>query len=163
MDGGNVVGEAVYLSQKQQEFNKRSIRSIKNMFGQSESSVFPRSAAQQSMYAKRILRIAVAQTAIALSQAMDSSEPNTQPLEQLVDSHVSTGAFGYPSAFILCFAMFATLVIAVCSICFMSLSPRILMMTRVSASLQDELVTWLVVLKKQVIQNFGKVYITMIT
>ena len=43
--------------------------------------VFPRSTAQQSMYAKQILRIAVAQTAIALSQAMDSSEPNTQPLD----------------------------------------------------------------------------------
>ena len=32
VDGGSVVGESVYLSQKQQEFNKRSIRSIKNMF-----------------------------------------------------------------------------------------------------------------------------------
>ena len=124
VDGGNVVGESVYLSQKQQEFNKRSIRSIKNMFGQSESSVFPRSTAQQSMYAKQILRIAVAQTAIALSQAMGSSEPNIQPLEKLVDSHVSTGAFGYPSALILCFAVFATLVIAVCSICFMMPEPE---------------------------------------
>ena len=65
---------------------------------------------KKKQYAKQILRIAVAQTAIALSQAMDSSEPNTQPLEQLVDSHVSTGAFGYPSALILCFAVFATLV-----------------------------------------------------
>ena len=55
---------------------------------------------------------------------MDSSEPNTQPLEQLVDSHVSTGAFGYPSALILCFAVFATLVIAVCSICFMMPEPE---------------------------------------
>ena len=124
VDGGNVVGESVYFSQKQQEFNKRSIRSIKNMFGRSESSVFPRSTAQQSMYAKQILRGAVAQTAIALSQAMDSSKPNTQPLEQLVDSHVSTGAFGYPSALILCFAVFATLVITVCSICFMMPGPE---------------------------------------
>ena len=76
------------------------------------------------MYAKQILRIAVARTAIALSQAMDSSEPNTQPLEQLVDNHVSTSAFGYPSAFILCFAVFATLVIAICSICFMMPEPE---------------------------------------
>ena len=122
VDGGSIVGESVYLSQKQQEFNKRSIRSIKNMFGQ--SSVFPRSTAQQSMYAKQILRIAVAQTAVELSQAMDSSEPNTQPLEQLVDSHVSTGAFGNPSALILCFAVFATLAMAVCSICFMMPEPE---------------------------------------
>lgn len=84
IDVGNLIGEAVYLSQRQQEFNKRSIRGIKNVFvsSQNSDSVFPRGTAQQSMYAKQILRIAVAQTALASGQAMDVDEPNTQPLER---------------------------------------------------------------------------------
>ena len=91
---GNPVGEIVYLSQKQQEFNKRAIRSIKSMFFQSEGNVFPRGTAQQGLYAKQVLRIAVAQTAIALSQAMDVMEPNSQllnsqPLEKVNDNYVS--------------------------------------------------------------------------
>ena len=49
VDCGCPVGESVYLSQKQQEFIKRSIRSIKGMFVQhySTNHGFPRSSAQQ--------------------------------------------------------------------------------------------------------------------
>ena len=32
VDDGSTIGEDVYLSQKQQEFHKKSIRNIKNMF-----------------------------------------------------------------------------------------------------------------------------------
>ena len=91
---GNPVGESVYLSQKQQEFNKRTIRSIKNLFFQNENNLFPRGTAQQGLYAKQVLRIAVAQTAIALGQAMDVMEPNSklldsQPLGAMNNSYVS--------------------------------------------------------------------------
>ena len=102
---GNPVGETVYLSQKQQEFNKRAIRSIKSMFLQSEGNVFPRGTAQQGLYAKQVLRIAVAQTAIALSQAMDVMEPNSQPLnakplvEQVSDSYMSFELFLFGGVF----------------------------------------------------------------
>ncbi len=114
---GNPVGESVYLSQKQQEFNKSTIRSIKGMFVQ---NVFPRGTAQQGLYAKQILRIAVAQTAIALSQAMDTMEPNTQPLEHSVD-RMSTEVSGYLAAIVLGLVFIATCVIAMCSVCFMTL------------------------------------------
>lgn len=85
VDSGSPVGESVYLAHKQQDCDKRSIRSIKSMFVQNDSngSVFPCSTSQQGMFAKQILRIAVAQTALALSQAMDVYEPNVRPLEQM--------------------------------------------------------------------------------
>ena len=37
---GNPVGESVYLAQKQQEFNKKAIRSIKSVFFQNEGNLF---------------------------------------------------------------------------------------------------------------------------
>ena len=43
---------------------------IKSMFCHSESHPFQSRSSQQNMYAKQILRIAVAQTAIALGQAI---------------------------------------------------------------------------------------------
>ena len=80
VDSGSPVGESIYLAQKQQEFNKRSIRSIKSMFVSSDSTgmVFPHGTAQQGLMAKQILRIAVAQTAIALSQGYGTSMSPTR-------------------------------------------------------------------------------------
>ena len=124
IDNGNPVGETVYLAQKQNEFNKRSIRAIKSMFCHSESHAFPSGSSQQNMYAKQILRIAVAQTAIALGQAMDSDELNTQPLEHVVGKDLSTFASGYFTAFLLCFTVFVTILIGVCSVCFMMPEPE---------------------------------------
>ena len=126
VDSGNPVGESIYLAYKQQEFNKRSIRSIKSMFLQSDSTgtVFPRSSTQQSLVAKHVLRVAVAQTAIALSQAMDTSEPNTQAMEHVVGGESSTFASGYFTAFIFCFALFATMMIAIFAVCFMVPEPE---------------------------------------
>ena len=124
IDNGNPVGETVYLAQKQNEFNKRSIRAIKSMFCHSESHAFPSGSSQQNMYAKQILRIAVAQTAIALGQAMDSDEPNTQPLDHVVGKDLSTFASGYFTAFLLCFTVFVAILIGVCSVCFMMPEPE---------------------------------------
>ena len=56
---------------------------------QDSGGVFPRSTAQQGMYAKQILRIAVARPALALGQAMDIDEGNTQPLEPTVENGMS--------------------------------------------------------------------------
>lgn len=81
---------------------------------QDSGSVFPLGTAQQSMYAKQIVRIAVAQTAIALGQAMDIDEPNTQPLE-----HTE-----YLSVIVICFTMFSAVVIAWCTFCFMIPEPE---------------------------------------
>ena len=119
VDSGNPVGESVYLAHKQQEFNKRSIRSIKSMFVKSDSTgmMFPHGTAQQGMLAKQILRIAVAQTAIALSQAMDVNEPNTQHLEQM-------SAFGYFAMFVFLFMGFATAIFILCYVCFMLREPE---------------------------------------
>ena len=113
IDNGNPVGEAIYLAQKQNDFNKRSIRAIKGMFCHGESHAFPSRTSQQNMYAKQILRITVAQTAIALSQAMDD-EPNIQPLEHVVGKGLSTFASGYFTIFLLCFTVFAT-ILMVCA------------------------------------------------
>ena len=119
VDSGNPVGESIYLAQKQQEFNKRSIRSIKSMFVSSDSSgtVFPHGTAQQGLMAKQILRIAVAQTAIALSQAMDVNEPNTQPLEQM-------SAFGYFATVVFLFMGVTTAIFILCYVCFMLPEPE---------------------------------------
>ena len=107
VDDGNNVGEDVYLSQKQQEFHKKSIRRIKNMFLNTNDcdNAFPRGNAQQGMYAKQILRIAVCQTALALGQAMDVNEPNTQPLEPVVSfSATSMLVLVFATVFMVCFA-----------------------------------------------------------
>ena len=107
VDDGSTIGEDVYLSQKQQEFHKKSIRNIKNMFVSTNDhdSVFPRGNAQQGMYAKQILRLAVCQTALALGQAMDVNEPNTQPLEPAESfSVMSMLALMFATACILFFA-----------------------------------------------------------
>ena len=117
VDGGSPVGESVYFSQKQQEFSKRSIRSIKGMFVQHDSTNhgFPRSSAQQSMVAKQMLKIAVAQ--IALSQAMDTDEPNTKPLEQM-------SVFGHFTAMVFCFLGFAVAIFILCYMCMMLPEPE---------------------------------------
>ena len=123
IDNGNPVGETIYLAQKQNDFNKRSIRAITGMFCHGESHAFPSRTSQQNMYAKQILRIAVAQTAIALSQAMDD-EPNVQPLEHVVGKDLSTFASGCFTTFLLCFTVFATILIGMCSVCFMMQEPE---------------------------------------
>ena len=117
VDGGSPVGESVYFSQKQQEFSKRSIRSIKGMFVQHDSTNhgFPRSSAQQSMVAKQMLKIAVAQ--IALSQAMDTDEPNAKPLEQM-------SVFGHFTAMVFCFLGFAVAIFILCYVCMMLPEPE---------------------------------------
>ena len=123
VDNGIPVGETIYLAQKQNDFNKRSIRAIKGMFCHGESHAFPSRTSQQNMYAKQILRIAVAQTAIALSQAMDD-EPNVEQLEHVVGKGLSTFTSGYFTVFILCFTVFATILIGICSVCFMMPEPE---------------------------------------
>ena len=119
VNSGNPVGEDIYLTCKQQEFNKRSIRSIKSMFVSSDSSntVFPHGTAQQGLMANQILRIAVAQTAIALSQAMDVSEPDTQPLKQM-------SAFEYFATFVFLLMGCATAIFILCYVCFMLPEPE---------------------------------------
>ena len=89
------------------------------MFVSSDSTgmVFPHGTAQEGLMAKQILRIAVAQTAIALSQAMDVNEPNTQPLEQM-------SAFGYFATFVFLFMGFATAIFILCYFCFMLPEPE---------------------------------------
>eukprot|EP00434_Breviolum_minutum_P039359 symbB.v1.2.034948.t1/scaffold4605.1/size37493/1 len=105
VDDGSTIGEDVYLSQKQQEFHKKSIRNIKNMFVSTNDhgSVFPRGNAQQGIYAKQILRLAVCQTALAL----DVNEPNTQPLEP-------AESFSVMSMLVLMFATACILFFAFC-------------------------------------------------
>ena len=120
---GNPVGESVYLAQEQQEFSKRAIRSIESIFFQSEDNLFPRGTAQQGLYAKQILRIAVAQTAIALSQAMDVMEPNSQllnsqPLEKVHDGYVSFEFFLFGVVFT------ATCLIFLLTVCCMMGEPE---------------------------------------
>ena len=109
VDDGSTIGEDVYLSQKQQEFHKKSIPNIKNMFVSTNDhdSVFPRGNAQQGMYAKQILRLAVCQTALALGQAMDVNEPNTQPLEP-------AESFSFMRMLVLMFATACILFFAFC-------------------------------------------------
>ena len=124
IDNGNPIGGTVYLAQKQNEFNKGSIRAIKSMFCHSEPHAFPSRSSQQNMYAKQILRIAVAQTAIALGQAMGDDGPNTQPLEHVVGKDVSTFASGYFTTFLICFTVFAAILIGICSVCFMMPEPE---------------------------------------
>ena len=70
-------------------------------------SVFPRGNAQQGVYAKQILRLAVCQTALALGQAMDVNEPNTQPLEP-------AESFSFMSMLVLMFATACILFFAFC-------------------------------------------------
>ena len=125
VDGGNAVGESVFLAQKQQEFNKRSIRSIKSMFvdNQDHCSAFRCSSAHQGMYAKQILRIAVAQTALALCQAMDVDEPNTQPLEPVVESDMFSSTLGNVPLFAFCVMKVLEFVISVRIFCFMVNEP----------------------------------------
>ena len=123
IDNGNPIGGTVYLAQKQNEFNKGSIRAIKSMFCHSEPHAFPSRSSQQNMYAKQILRIAVAQTAIALGQAMGDDEPNTQPLEHVVGKDVSTFASGYFTTFLLCI-VFAAILIGIGSVCFVVPEPE---------------------------------------
>ena len=90
---------------------------------QDSGGVFPRSTAQQGMYAKQILRIAVVQTALALGQAMDIDERNTQPLEPTVENSMSALILEQFVDFRLLLMIFAAFMIAVCALCFMMPEP----------------------------------------
>ena len=115
---------------KQSIWHKNRMISTKDPFVQSKAcfvmvnlTLFPARTSQQNMYAKQILRIAVAQTAIALSQAMDD-EPNVEQLEHVVGKGLSTFTSGYFTVFLLCFTVFATILIGMCSVCFMMHEPE---------------------------------------